>query len=120
MKFKVIRISKMTKYLRNYKREIEEILKSKEDVNWKKVLEKHRVMIGFLQHERLVHLLVTLFFALIFCLLAIVNVVYQVGSLVLVNFLVTVLLIFYVFHYFKLENGVQSLYKLDIEIEDRL
>lgn len=66
----------------------------------------------FFQHERLIHLLVTILFALL-----------TFGSLV--TFLVTgflpvtalfvlflALLIPYIFHYYHLENGVQQLYDL--------
>jgi hypothetical protein len=110
----------MTKYLRNYKREVEEILKIGGEDSWDKVLKNHRAVIRFLQHERLIHLLVTLFFGLIFCLFVTVNLIFQKEGLILVNFLVTILLIGYIIHYFRLENGIQKLYKLDQEIEDKL
>jgi len=34
--------------------------------------------------------------------------------------ILAVLLIFYIWHYFFLENGVQKLYRLSEEIEERL
>ena len=75
----------MTKYLRNYKREVEEILKIGGEDSWDKVLKNHRAVIRFLQHERLIHLLVTLFFGLIFCLFVMVNLIFQKEGLILVN-----------------------------------
>lgn len=68
------------------------------------------VQIGFFQHERLIHLIVTITFALLTMLsvlgfLALV----QPGILVL-TLLLLVLLVPYVRHYYILENGVQKLY----------
>jgi len=66
----------------------------------------HREMISFLQHERLVHLLVTLaviFFMLVFFVLFIfLQQLLYLGLFVIL----AVLTLFYVFHYFKLENTV--------------
>jgi len=68
------------------------------------------VQIGFFQHERLIHLIVTITFALLTMMsvlgfLALV----QPGILVL-TILLLVLLVPYVRHYYILENGVQKLY----------
>lgn len=69
------------------------------------------IQIGFFQHERLIHLIVTVLFAL-FAMFAVY------GSVTTDNFMfyvltvaVFVLLIPYVNHYYLLENGVQRLYK---------
>jgi len=111
----------MTKYLKKYIREIGDLLKSDDKkTDWEKVLENHRVQIGFFQHERLIHLLVTLTFGAGFLVtvsiaLAIDGVVLGIASL-----LFFVLLVPYIFHYFSLENGVQKLYKLDKEIMERV
>ena len=52
----------MADFLDKWRREIELMLKHAEKgINWKRVLEDHRAMVGFLQHERLIHLLVTIF-----------------------------------------------------------
>jgi hypothetical protein len=111
----------MTKYLKDYTREIEEILKKDDKkTDWKKVLENHRVQIGFLQHERLIHLLVTLTFGIAFCVFMAVILMTQMMAVVVANFLVTIMLIGYLFHYFNLENGVQKLYKIDKEIQKRI
>ncbi len=69
------------------------------------------VQIGFFQHERLIHLLVTLAFAVL-ALIALLAVaisgnVWYAGALILI----ACLLIPYVRHYFVLENGVQKLYE---------
>lgn len=71
---------------------------------------KMLVQIQFFQHERLIHLIVTVTFAILTVLsvlsfLALV----QLGLLVL-SILLVVLLVPYIRHYYILENGVQKLY----------
>ena len=74
------------------------------------------VQIGFFQHERLIHLIVTVLFALLAVISILVNVMVQemavqemaVLALCLMFF---VLLIPYIRHYYILENGVQKLYE---------
>ena len=71
---------------------------------------KMLVQIQFFQHERLIHLIVTVTFALltvlsIFTFLALT----QIGLLLLSGLLI-VLLVPYIRHYYILENGVQKLY----------
>ncbi len=67
--------------------------------------------IGFFQHERLVHLIVTVLFALmtifVFALAVTVFSLWT-GALLL---LLLVLLIPYIRHYYILENGTQKLYQ---------
>ena len=74
-------------------------------------LEEILTQIAFFQHERLVHLIVTMTFALM-----------TVGSLVgcvlsgnlwllVLTFMFLVLLIPYIRHYYILENGVQKMYR---------
>lgn len=73
-------------------------------------LSYHLKQIKFLQHERLVHLIVMLFvmflFLLFFTLFLIFNDIFILG----VFLLCLVLSVFYVFHYFRLENTVIKWY----------
>ena len=94
-------------YLHDYIKDIDSLLKSKkiseEDI------EKHLIKISFFQHERLIHLLVTLFYALfsmIFLAAGFVHFIFFAIASIMFVFLM-----FYVVHYFRLENGVQYLYK---------
>ena len=87
--------------------------------DWPGLASFHRTQIGFLQQERLVHLLVTLFFglcALLVLLFVAVRPQILAGVLLL---LLLALLVPYVAHYYKLENGVQRWYHLANEIEAR-
>lgn len=81
-----------------------------DDLNDKDFLSYHLKQIGFLQHERLVHLIVmlfvifvVLFFFVLFILLK--NILFLVLFAILL-----ILTLFYVFHYFKLENTVMEWY----------
>ena len=88
-------------------------------IDWAGLARVHAVQLGYMQHERLIHLLVTLsvaLFALLTLLFFIVHPTVAVGVLVL---LLLVLFVPYVVHYFRLENGVQRWYDLANEIERR-
>lgn len=100
----------MGKYLKDYITNIEELLNNKKEIDQKKLKEEILTKISFFQHERLIHLLVTLFFGIILILFLILLQFEQVALLAIIP--VLILLCFYVGHYYKLENGVQYLYKL--------
>ena len=73
-------------------------------------LSYHLTQIGFLQHERLVHLLVMLF--VIACALFFLGTffVLQMILFLVLFLLLLVVTVFYVLHYFKLENTVIKWY----------
>lgn len=70
------------------------------------------VKIGFMQHERLIHLLVTILFALLLFLCLIAYFVSEITGFFAISGLMLALLIPYIAHYYFLENGVQRLYKI--------
>ena len=97
----------MRKYIKNYIDDVDNILKNKK-VD-KKIIDEHLRKISFFQHERLIHLLVTLFYALIFILfLVFISISYLFIPIAVI---LMVFLIFYIYHYFYLENCVQYMYK---------
>jgi hypothetical protein len=110
----------MVDFLNHYLSEIDEKLKDRSGHDWKLLLKHHRATITFLQHERLIHLMVTLTFGILFVLSMMFSLVYQFMALVVVDFLLLILLVPYIFHYFKLENGVQKLYWIDKLIQKRI
>jgi len=76
------------------------------------------VQIGFFQHERLIHLIVTVLFALmtiLVFLLTVTNFSLWAGVLLL---LLLALLIPYIKHYWLLENGTQKLYQYYDKLEE--
>lgn len=69
------------------------------------------VQIQFFQHERLIHLIVTVTFALLTMLSVLAGLfLVQIGLFIL-TILLVVLLVPYIRHYYILENGVQKLYE---------
>jgi len=69
----------------------------------------HLIKIHFFQHERFIHLCVTLFYAIITLLfigLTLISFIF-----VPIVIIVVIFLILYIYHYFYLENGVQYMYK---------
>lgn len=68
------------------------------------------IQIQFFQHERLVHLIVTVTFAILFMMTAGLFFITENMSLLLLGGLFLLLLIPYISHYYLLENGVQKLY----------
>lgn len=73
-------------------------------------------IICFLQHERLVHLLVTLFTFAGFLLIAILYLVFPSNILQFLGIGIFCLLFCYIHYYWYLENSVQKLYKTYIEL----
>ena len=101
--------------LNNYISELEDKIKNNKI---EKDLDKEVLTaIAFFQHERFVHLLVTVFVG-ISCILFLLGTL-QFGIIGLfLLFLITLLLFIpYIFHYYYLENGVQKLYDLYFEIK---
>ncbi len=77
------------------------------------------VKIGFMQHERLVHLLVTILFALLMFMSLIAFFVSESLGMLAAAGLMLALLIPYVAHYYFLENGVQKLYFLYDKVKEK-
>jgi hypothetical protein len=70
------------------------------------------VKIQFMQHERLIHFMVTMLFALLLFITMGIFMMSQMYAFLIVSALMLALIIPYVAHYFFLENGVQQLYRL--------
>ena len=98
----------MKKYLYDYIKEIDELLESNKKIN-DTIIKDHLIKISFFQHERLIHLLVTLFYTLFFILFIALGFIHPVFFIIAL--ILQVFLLFYIVHYFCLENGVQYLYK---------
>lgn len=104
----------MRKRILAYRGMIDELLKKLENgentENLGQIMSEHLVQIGFFQHERLIHLIVTVLFALLeflsfFMCLTVTN-----AGTILLTFAVLILLVPYIRHYYLLENEVQKMY----------
>ena len=97
--------------MKNYKKKHVKDIDNITDTNKidDEVIKEHLLKINFFSHERLIHLLVTCFYAIFnicFIALSFVNPLFIIITLILLTFLA-----FYVLHYFFLENSVQYMYK---------
>lgn len=101
----------MKKRITEYLNRIDAILREAPDgYDYAALLNEHLVQIGFFQHERLIHLLVTLTFAILTVASVLTIVITGYLPLAALAALLLVLLIPYVAHYYLLENGVQKMY----------
>lgn len=73
-------------------------------------LEEHLVQVGFFQHERLIHLIVTATFALLEMLAILLSVIADSLFSLILPVVILILLIPYIRHYYILENEVQKMY----------
>lgn len=122
----------MGERLKNYLKKMQELTdalakeaegkSAEENEEFRLRLEKEKaellIQIGFFQHERLIHLIVTVLFALMTILvfiLGVTNFALWTGVLL---FLLLALLIPYIRHYWLLENGTQKLYQYYDKMED--
>ena len=103
----------MTEYLTDYMNTVTERLEGcTEQEELDAILSEHMDKIALMQHERIVHFLVTMMFAVILS-------IFMVGMLLTENIMLTVLvtiimilLVFYIKHYYFLENTVQKMYRI--------
>ncbi len=101
----------MKYYMKEYIEKIDNIIKNNDNKNIDMIIEEHLIKINFFMHERLVHLLVTILFAL----MTLITFFYFLNNISLgiglLLFMFIVLLIPYIYHYYYLENSVQYMYK---------
>ena len=97
----------MKKYMYDY---IGFVENNKNKVSCEEILAK----IMFFQHERLIHLIITIFYAILFLLFLVLITISYI--FIIPSFILMIFLIFYLIHYFRLENGVQYLYVLYDEV----
>ncbi|MDF2685876.1 MAG: hypothetical protein K0S55_1057 [Clostridia bacterium] len=100
----------MSGYIKKYDKYIKSVLENSSIAGYDKIIETHLIQIRFLQHERIIHLLVTLFFALFLFISFAVALFTSNFLFYVISFILMVVLIFYIFHYYLLENTVQRWY----------
>lgn len=100
----------MKESILNYVEEIDNLLKKKQIDNIEEVIKTHLIKISFYQHERLIHLIVTVLFALLSIISFLYTLTYPSLGLIMLTFMFIILLIPYIMHYYLLENNVQKLY----------
>ncbi len=101
----------MDKKLKKHINKIDELLKNSKIKNKEELLKDHLTQISFFQHERFVHLLVTVFTGTIAILFFLFGVLTENIALILLFAITLCLFIPYILHYYKLENGIQRMYE---------
>jgi hypothetical protein len=110
----------MIQFILEHEAYIRKLLEGSDEQNWDKVREYHKVQIMFLQHERLVHMMVTLFFGFLLVFVLFMALFLELVVFILLFVLLCVLEIFYMVHLYRLETGVQRWYGLYRDIVNRL
>ena len=114
----------MTEYLTNYmNKTAERLSKCSTLPELEKLLAEHMDKIAFMQHERIVHFLVTMMFAIILTIFVCVILFVQNFAVMMLVVIMVVLIAFYIKHYYFLENTVQKMYKVYdemLELKEKL
>jgi Flp pilus assembly protein TadB len=115
-----MRANGMIGRMRRHERYVRQMLERDLDAGaLRELAEEHNRQVGWMQHERLVHLLVMLFVCL-FTLLALGLAILDPALPHFILFgLLAVLAAAYIAHYYRLENGVQRWYGLHDEIREK-
>ena len=110
----------MTKAITSYLQMLEHLEKEKKVSQ--KTLDAVLVHIQFFQHERLIHLIVTMSISLLTIGVSISFILYPTFNLflLLLFILLACLLVPYLFHYYFLENSVQKMYQHYDALEKKL
>jgi Ca2+/Na+ antiporter len=80
------------------------------DQDWNKIAASHLQQLAFFQHERLMHLIVTMTVAILTLISMGITLLSTNLGTMLLTVLLLVLLLPYLYHYYLLENGVQKMY----------
>ena len=86
--------------------------------NWNEILSDHKEKIKQIQHERLIHLLVTIFVGGSMLLTSLASIISPSTYLMYICLPLILLFLAYIFHYYRLENMTQSWYKLEDKIKE--
>lgn len=100
----------MRKYLSNYLCYIDTIIKSGNIENIEELKTEHLRQIQFMQHERFIHLIVTVLFAIILFICIGIFILSENIIFALLTVLILLPLAPYIWHYYFLENSVQKMY----------
>jgi hypothetical protein len=113
----------MNKQLQKLKKSLDGLLEADSaSTDWNAESEKLLTKIKFYQHERLVHLIVTMTMSVLTIITTGILFTIESDALIAVMLLFAMLLALtaaYLSHYFKLENHVQSLYDYYHKIQEK-
>lgn len=110
----------MADRIRQYLAYVDKLLEAEENnVDWEEEMKKHLVQIAFFAHERLIHLIVTVTFAILTVMAFLYTFSNFSISMLLLILMLMVLMVPYIKHYFLLENSVQDMYEQYDKMQER-
>ena len=108
----------MYKYLLEQEKILIDALENENEL--REIYEYSKTQIAWISHERLVHLLVTLFFGMLLLISVFAAMLFKQIILSVLFVILAIVVIFYVVHYYRLENGVQRLYNISNQIYSKM
>lgn len=103
---------------KDYQESTKELLSSKpKNTNWIDVLQRHKEMITIIQHERIIHLLVTIFIGTVMSISFLATIITKEAYMLLLDTPLLFLFFGYLLHYRYLENTTQYWYRLTESIK---
>ncbi len=100
----------MRKYLLSYMKYIDNILNQKNIPDIETLKSEHLKQIQFMQHERFIHLIVTVLFAVMLFMCIGIFILSENIVFALLTVIIILPLVPYIAHYYFLENTVQKMY----------
>lgn len=111
----------MVTYLKEHEKMVVELLTNNaKHTDWQSVSASHERKLAYFQHERLIHLFVMLTTSIATLLSFFFTLLLDIPAFFIVTIALLILSLAYVIHYFKLENGVQRLYKISDQLNGKL
>ena len=107
----------MKEQIKEYIEEVEKKIENKEIT--KEYKNDMLNYISFYQHERLIHLIVTVFVGICAVLFFLAMMCFEQIILIAIFIILLLLFIPYIFHYYFLENSIQKLYLLYKDIKNK-
>lgn len=101
----------MGSYITTYMKSVEAALYD-DSTDWEALKREHLVQIGFIQHERLIHLIVTVMCCLLLFIGLCVFFISNLISFLIVDGFLLILDFCYLIYYCFIENSTQKLYRL--------
>lgn len=109
----------MGSYISTYMKAVENALED-EKTDFAALKREHMVQIEFIQHERLIHLMVTIMCCILLFIGMCVFFLSGIMPFMIVNGLLLILVFCYLIYYFYIENSTQKLYRLYNKICSKL
>ena len=102
----------MVKYMQKHEESMMKFLASEDICNWNALIDYHKTQIEFIQHERLIRLIITIGLGIILSILFGTLLLSFNTWLLIIVLMLIVMEVLYIIHYYQLENGIQRWYEI--------